>query len=158
MIKRFAVSALGLVLMTLVTFVSSESRASAHGSVVLATDRIYGLAPDGNGVYSYNGTPGSWTKIGGPALKIYGGDSTLCATSPGTGDIYLYNGTPMSWTKIGGPGSDFIISGSQIFGVTPDGSGIWKYNGTPLSWTQVGGPGKAFAIAGSQLYGLTPDG
>src|SRR2546423_12196584 len=124
MIKRFAVSALGLVLMTLVTFVSSESRASAHGSVVLATDRIYGLSPDGNGVYSYNGTPGSWTKIGGPALKIYGGGSTLGGARPRPGDNYPYNGTTKSRAKNSGPGREFIIFRPQKFGGAPGGRGI----------------------------------
>lgn len=50
--------------------------------------RLYGLSPDGKGVYKYAGTPGKWEKVGGPAGNIYAGGTKLCATHPDTQDLW----------------------------------------------------------------------
>jgi hypothetical protein len=121
--------------------------------------KIFGLAPDGSGVYNYDGSPESWTQVGGPATAIYGGGGVLCATNPDTGDLYRYDGAPMAWTKIGGPGESFLADSDQaIYGVSPDKSEIYRYDGAPMAWTKIGGPGKKWVTAGNKLYGLAPDG
>ena len=69
-------------------------------------DRLFGLAPNGSGVYEYtgNGSNDQWIKIGGPAGQIYAGGFGLVATNPQTGDLYHYLGQPFKWARIGGPG------------------------------------------------------
>lgn len=34
--------------------------------------QLYGLSPDGNGIFKYSGTGTKWVQIGGPAKEIYG--------------------------------------------------------------------------------------
>jgi hypothetical protein len=56
--------------------------------------RLYGLSPDGGGVYRYDGAwnlQHKWTQIGGPAGKIFaGGQGRLFATNPQTKDLMSY--------------------------------------------------------------------
>jgi len=58
------------------------------------TGRLYGLSPDGSGVFRYEGawnTPEKWTKVGGAAGKIFaGGNGRLFATNPQTNDLMSY--------------------------------------------------------------------
>ncbi len=124
--------------------------------VVNSGGNLYGLSP--SGVFRYNGTPESWTQIGGPATKIFIGASRLYATNPTTGDIYEYNGTPYNWTRIGSPGRTFVVNDlGFLFGISPDGSGVWRYNRTPDDWTQIGGPASELFAGGSRLFATNPD-
>jgi hypothetical protein len=54
-------------------------------------DTIYGLSPDGKGVFEYSGTAMMWSQIGGPARDIFTAGTKLYATNPDTGDVYHYN-------------------------------------------------------------------
>ena len=58
------------------------------------TGRLYGLAPDANAVFRYDGNwkdPHEWTKIGGPADAIFAaGQGRLFATSPQTKNLMAY--------------------------------------------------------------------
>ncbi len=102
-------------------------------------------------VSQYNGTPGSWTVIGGNVRTIESGPWGLVATNT-SNNLLKYSGTPNSWTQIGGPGSMFAVTGESVYGVTPDGSAIYRYNGSGTSWSKVGGPGIIAAYGGG--YGL----
>ena len=56
--------------------------------------RLYGLSPDGSGVFRYDGSwnaPIKWANVGGAAGKIFaGGNGRLFATSPQTNDLMSY--------------------------------------------------------------------
>jgi len=126
-------------------------------------DGLYGLSPDGQGIWQFagwqvtNDKAGEWTQIGGPASAIYGGGHVLLATNPDTGDLYLYTGTPMRWLKIGGPGKDFVVINSDnIVGLSPDSNGIWLYEGP---WIQIGGPAKEIysSTTSKGLYATNPE-
>lgn len=56
--------------------------------------RLYGLSPDGRGVFRYEGAwnaPRKWTQVGGAAGKIFAaGNGRLFATNPVTGDLMSY--------------------------------------------------------------------
>jgi M6 family metalloprotease-like protein len=64
---------------------------------MFATDQVghvYGISPDGQAVYAWDGTPNQWRRIGGPAGQIFAGwDKQLFATNPQTGELYHYLGS-----------------------------------------------------------------
>jgi hypothetical protein len=117
---------------------------------------LFGLAPDGGAVYRYDGTPGRWTKVGGPAKELYGTRAGLFATSPENGDLWRYTGTPMQWQKVGGPGKAFVSDGGTLYGLSPAGDGVFRYDGTPGGWTQVGGPAAAIFGDIAGLFAVSP--
>lgn len=57
---------------------------------------LYGTSPDASppaakGVYAWQGKPGAWAKIGGPADKLFAGwDRQVFATNPANGDLWHY--------------------------------------------------------------------
>ena len=119
---------------------------------------LYGLAPDGSAVYRYDGAPGRWTKVGGPAKEVYGTRAGLVSTSPENGDLWRYTGTPMQWQKVGGPGKAFAGDGGTLYGLSPGGDGVFRYDGTPGSWTQIGGPTTAIYADIAGLFAVSPQG
>ncbi len=123
---------------------------------VCTRDHLYGLSPDGQAVFRYNGVPYSWTKVGGPAAKLIGGGTSLYATSPATGDIYRYTGTGETWEKVGGPGAQFVHTRDHLYGLSPDKQAVFRYNGVPNSWTKVGGPARELIGGGTYLYAISP--
>jgi hypothetical protein len=137
--------------------VGTWTRVGGAGRQWVATrTTLYGLSPDGSGVYRYSGTPNVWYQVGGPAAKLYAGTDTLYATNPTTGDIYRYEGTPWSWTHVGGPGADFAASSATLYGLSPDRSGLWRFTGTPDSWTNIYGPASALYAGGDHVAVVDP--
>jgi hypothetical protein len=110
----------------------------AGDSFAVTSDAVYGLTPDKQAVVQYSGTGMSWTKIGGPASKLYGGDFGLVATRPPNGDLYRYLGAPDKWERIGGPGAQFAVGRDTVYGLTPDKTAVNRYTGSGTSWTQIG--------------------
>ena len=53
------------------------------------TQTVFGLSPNRQGVWQYDGSGTSWTQVGGPARAIYGGGlyGEVAATNPSTGDL-----------------------------------------------------------------------
>lgn len=130
----------------------SAPAAARPAAIAFDITTVYALAPDDSYVAEYDGTPGDWTTIGGPARNVYAGGAGVFATNPTTGNIYQYNGTPGSWTQVGGPGAEFVEGGGHLYGIGPNANYVAEYNGTPGSWTIIeSGPiGNIFA----GLYGL----
>jgi hypothetical protein len=132
-------------------------RSSASGFQFVGTkDNLYSLSPDKQGVFRYNGVPGSWTKVGGAAKELIGGETYLYAISPTSEDIYRYTGAGETWEKIGGPGAQFVCTKDTLYGLSPDKQGVFRYNGIPGSWTKVGGPVKELIGGGTYLYAIFP--
>jgi hypothetical protein len=111
-----------------------------------AEGRLYGISPDGSGVYRYDGLfgpPIPWIQVGGPAANLYARGLGVYATNPDTGDIYFFHGKPFRWTRVGGPGKTFSVDvNGRLYGLSPDESGVYRYDGsfsTPAQWTQIGG-------------------
>ena len=48
------------------------------------TGRLFGVSPDGKGIYRYSETTGKWNRIGDAASSIVVGDDTIYAKSPET--------------------------------------------------------------------------
>ncbi|MFD5176258.1 tectonin domain-containing protein [Nocardia sp. NPDC058379] len=114
-------------------------------SFAVTRDAVYRLAPNKQAVYRYTGSGTEWTRIGGPATKLYGGGFGLVAVNPG-GSIFRYLGSPERWERIGGPGAEFVVTRDTVYGLTPDKQAVYRYTGSGTNWTKVGGPA-------TRLYG-----
>ncbi|MFG3404321.1 hypothetical protein [Streptomyces sp. NPDC048142] len=120
-----------------------------------APHHVYGLNPDRSAVYQRtSGT--SWTRIGGPAGTLIGGDGALFATNPSTGDLFRYNGTPDRWSKVGGPAAQFVVAGDRLYGLSPDRSSVFQYSGQGDTWTKVGGAAGKLYGGGAGLFATNP--
>jgi hypothetical protein len=116
---------------------------------------IFGLAPDGSGVFRWSGGT-AWEKVGGPASWIYGGGAGLFATNPQTGNIYKYNDAGQGWTMVGGAGKHFVVNDTGLYGLAPDGSAVYRWNGSGTAWTQWGGPAGWIFANGDRLLATNP--
>jgi len=125
----------------------------AGAEFAVTDDSIYGLTPNKGAVYRYDRYPGtSWTWVGGPASRLYGGDWGLVATDP-DGNLWRYTYIPYehpgNWQLIGGPGAEFAVADRTVFGLTPDKGAVYRYDGYGTSWTYVGGAAAQIATAGN---------
>jgi hypothetical protein len=109
---------------------------------------VYGLNPDRSAVYKYNGTPESWSQIGGPAVSLINGGSNLYAISPSDFSIWQYMGTGDQWQRIGGPGFMFVSVGNTVYGLNPDRSAVYQF--VSLDRAVQGGSGDLEAL--TNLY------
>jgi len=136
-----------------------EQIGTAASAIYAGGNRLFATNPGSGDIYEYNGTPGSWTKVGGPGnMFAVGGNGQIYGLSPDLSGVWKYNNSPMNWTQIGGPASKIYARGDKLFATNPSTGDIYQYNGTPNSWTKVGGPGNMFAVGGmGQLYGISPD-
>ncbi|MEU1823067.1 hypothetical protein ABZ502_11610 [Streptomyces abikoensis] len=116
---------------------------------------LYALSPDKSAVHQRT-SGDSWTRIGGPAGTLIGGDGGLFATNPTTGDIFRYNGTPDNWTKIGGPGAQFVVTGGALYGLSPDKKAVFRWTGSGTTWTRIGGPAATLYAGGAGLFATSP--
>lgn len=124
-------------------------RIGGPGSTFASADeKLYGISPDGSGVWEYTGKGDVWNKIGGPAKDIYLGPAkhmwlghasgnALYATNRETGELYNYGGKPEMWTKAGGPGVTFAVTGKNVYGLSPDGT-IFERDPKKGHWMPVG--------------------
>jgi len=137
--------------------------------------KLYGIAPDGAGVWEYSGVPEVWIQIGGPAAQIYAGGFNLYATNPDTGEIYQYQTQlpepERDWIRIGGSARMFAVDvvgcgvpplgSTDLYGIFPDGTGVWKYDGIPDQWEELAQPGATLAeiyVGGGEVYAVTESG
>lgn len=135
------------------TQISGPAKQFAFGS----EGRVYRLAMDGSGVFRYDGTPGQWTQIGGPAAALFAAETSLYATDPNVGDLHEYNSTSSSWTTIGGPGKTFAVGDDDhLYGLAVDGSAVFQYTGYPLRWLRIGGAAAGIYAIGELLVATSP--
>jgi hypothetical protein len=103
----------------------------------------------------YNGTPGTWTRIGGSSLGVYSGNA-IYQDEPGglqqwtggtTYEQILDNGGFTSYYSVQAVGA----AGLFIQAADAD----YVYNGTPFSWTQIGGGSLLVgAVSQTSVYGF----
>jgi hypothetical protein len=62
--------------------------------VAISGSYVYRLDGDRKAVRVWDGWGTSWTRIGGPAARLYGGEPGLFATDPNDGRIFHYLGQP----------------------------------------------------------------
>ena len=63
----------------------------------VAGSHLYRLAADRQSIHIWNGQGTSWTRIGGSAARLYGGELGLFAIALKDGSIFRYTGRPDQW-------------------------------------------------------------
>jgi hypothetical protein len=136
----------------------AEAEAKARSLMALAKPpgarTVVALTPERTAVMRFNGSPGSWTQIGGPARSLIGGGG-LAAITPDNQSVMRHLGSGR-WERAGGPGTAFVFAGSKLYALGPGSNAVLTYNGTPGSWTQIGGPAQAIYGGGAGLLATTP--
>lgn len=122
--------------------------------------RLYGVSPDGNGIYRHDG-PSGWTRIGDHASALYAGGCGLFAVSGANQDVYCFHLVPYQWTRVGGPGKMFAVDDlGRLYGLSPDASAVMRYDGAwnaQAEWTAVGGAAwQIFAGGSGRLFATNP--
>lgn len=124
-------------------------------------DRIYagesGLVAtrsDTHDVYRYAGTPGIWTKIGGPgdgfavnADGVYGYNG---------GGVLRWTGTGSAWASVGTAQSKLYAGAHTLVGIDPATQDVNLLGAN--GWTKIGGPGDSFAVNADGVYGVNGGG
>jgi hypothetical protein len=101
---------------------------------------LFGLSPNGSGVYQWKGLHSeNWNHIGDAAAWIYCGNAGLLATNPSSGDVFHWLGNDV-WTHIGGPAANFT-AGYGFTSLGRDGSVNQWVGGE--SWSRIAGPASA---------------
>jgi hypothetical protein len=125
------------------------------GQFIVVGATLYGLSPDGSGVYRYNGTGTSWSNVGGAAREIFRCGTMLCGTNPDNLDLYRLEAA--GWNRIGDGASDYASTSSELFRLTLDRSAVQKYSGSGTTWTAVGGPASALYATTTTLFATNPN-
>lgn len=105
-----------------------------------------------------------FSRVGGPASRIFASSGQLCATDPESGRVYHWMGQPAgAWKLAGGPGSDFVFAGKVLYGRSPDGSGVWRRTWISdgeheghFEWQKVRGPTGLLLTDGSHVFATGP--
>jgi hypothetical protein len=134
-------------------YAAAESKALSLLALVRGARSIAALTPQRTAVMRFNGSPGSWTQIGGPAKELIGGGG-LAAITPNGASVMRHLGSG-NWERAGGPGAAFAFAGSRLYGLTPGGTAVMAYNGGG-SWTQIGGPAQSIYAGGAGLLATVP--
>ncbi|MCF6467767.1 hypothetical protein FAF44_04990 [Nonomuraea sp. MG754425] len=135
----------------------------AGHDVAVSGSGVYRLDADRKAVRVWDGYGTSWTQVGGPAARLYGGEPGLFATDPNDGRIFRYLGRPGSWEFVGTAGASFALTGGDLYGLTPERTAVnrWAPGRQPaavLPWVQAAGPAGALYGGASGLYSTDPTG
>ncbi|MDX3538117.1 hypothetical protein PV721_27940 [Streptomyces sp. MB09-01] len=113
---------------------------------------LYRLAQDRSAVHRWDRGRATWTRVGGPAGRLYGGGAGLFATDPVDGRIFAYGGKGEAWSYAGTAGADFVVTDQHLYGLNPDRSAVFRWSGEAGVWSAVGGPAAALYASSSELY------
>ncbi|MGW4966179.1 hypothetical protein ACWEPL_53945 [Nonomuraea sp. NPDC004186] len=120
------------------------------GDFAISGAHVFRLAADRQSVDVWNGQGTSWTSVGGPAARLYGGEPGLFATDPKDGRIFRYSG-PFDWEWIGTAGASFALTDRDLYGLTPERAIVNRWLSEETSppwppWIYAAGPA-------AELYG-----
>ena len=121
----------------------SATRIYAGSAGVFETDA------SGN-IWVYNGTPYSWTEIGGPGAEFVEGGGHLYGIGPDYNYVAEWMGLSTGWEIIGGPAQDIYAGPDGMIALSPS-LDAYLYEGTPGSWTEIGGQATDYAV-GNAIY------
>ncbi|MEU6786853.1 hypothetical protein ABZ912_47320 [Nonomuraea angiospora] len=121
------------------------------GEFAVSGAYVFRLAADRRSVDVWNGHGTSWTSVGGPAARLYGGEPGLFATNPEDGWIFRYSGRPFDWQRIGTAGASFALTDRHLYGLTPERAMVNRWLSEEPSppwppWIYTAGPA-------AELYG-----
>ncbi|TYB64371.1 hypothetical protein FXF51_21905 [Nonomuraea sp. PA05] len=135
----------------------------AGHDIAVSGNAVYRLDANREAVRVWDGHGTSWTQIGGPAARLYGGDPGLFATDPNDGRIFRYLGSPGHWEFVGTAGASFALTGSDLYGLNPERTAVnrWVPEQQPapvLPWVHAAGPAGTLYGGASGLYSTDPSG
>lgn len=118
--------------------------------------------PDEN-FYTYNGTPGSWTQIGGSDLgfnhqALVVGDGGIYVLTA-AGAVERWSGNGQNWAVLGFGYDGLYVggTGTNVYATVNVSGTLQQYTGEGEVWDTIGGPGYEFTVSRTALYGLATD-
>lgn len=131
------------------------------GDFAVSGAHVYRLAAGHQSVEVWNGHGTSWTGVGGPAARLYGGEPGLFATSPKDGWIFRYSGRTFGWESVGTAGASFALTDSHLYGLTPDRTVVTRWlAGDPAArwppWRYTAGPAAELHGGPAGLFSTDP--
>jgi hypothetical protein len=107
----------------------------------VASPHLYRLAADRQSIHVWTGGT-SWTRIGGSAARLYGGELGLFAIALNDGSIFRYTGRPDQWALTGSAGATFAITGKHLYGLIPNRTAVtlWLDEQPTEPWIHAAGP------------------
>ncbi|GAA2207358.1 hypothetical protein GCM10009850_028160 [Nonomuraea monospora] len=135
----------------------------AGQDVAVSGSGVYRLDADRKAVRVWDGHGTSWTQIGGPAARLYGGEPGLFATDPDDGRIFRYLGRPGDWEFVGTAGASFALTSGDLYGLNPERTAVnrWVPDQRPapvLPWVHAAGPAGTLYGGAAGLYSTDPSG
>ncbi|WP_433515241.1 hypothetical protein ACQP2T_06255 [Nonomuraea sp. CA-143628] len=127
------------------------------GDLAISGTHVYRLAADRQAVHIWDGHGTSWTQIGGPAARLYGGEPGLFATDPNDGRIFTYRGRPGQWDFVGTAGASFALTNRNLYGLTPERTAVnrWLAGARP-PWAYAAGPADDLYGGAAGLFSTDP--
>ncbi|MFG1966130.1 hypothetical protein [Nonomuraea sp. NPDC049028] len=127
------------------------------GDLAVSGTHVYRLAADRQAVHIWDGHGTSWTQIGGPAARLYGGEPGLFATDPNDGRIFTYLGRPGQWDFVGTAGASFALTDRHLYGLTPERTTVnrWLAGARP-PWVYAAGPADDLYGGAAGLFSTDP--
>ncbi|MBK8261236.1 MAG: hypothetical protein IPK80_07820 [Nannocystis sp.] len=125
-------------------------------SAISGGSQLFARQSSTGNLLRYDGSPGQWTQIGGPAYARYvAGNGFVAGVSPDMNQIRRWDGS--AWTQIGGPSNGLLASGSALYSIDRPSGDLYRYDGSPGQWTRIGGPGYMFAAGPGYVVGISSD-
>jgi hypothetical protein len=124
---------------------------------------VYRLTADRQAVHVWDGHGTSWTQIGGPAARLYGGEPGLFATNPNDGGIFIYLGRPGEWDFVGSAGASFALTDRHLYGLIPERTVVNRRlaggrPGAQPPWVYAAGPAGDLYGGAAGLFSTDPSG
>ncbi|MEV1244399.1 hypothetical protein [Nonomuraea sp. NPDC049750] len=127
------------------------------GDLAVSGTHVYRLAADRQAVHIWDGHGTSWTQIGGPAARLYGGEPGLFATDPNDGRIFTYLGRPGQWDFVGTAGAAFALTDRHLYGLTPERTTVnRRLAGARPLWAYAAGPADDLYGGAAGLFSTDP--
>ncbi|WP_445270773.1 phospholipase A2 [Streptomyces sp. DSM 41634] len=107
-------------------------------------------------LYTYDGKPDQWTKLGSPGATFAVTDKNLYRLNPDGTSVVERDPKSGKWNAVGGPASN-IFSSNTLYKTEKVTGDLYKYKGKPGQWNRISGPAADFATSGDYLYRLSSD-
>lgn len=129
------------------------------GHIYAGSAGVFETDASGN-IWEYDGTPFSWTQIGGPGEEFAEGGGHLYGLGPNGAYVAEWTDTPGDWTVIGGPAANIYAGTYGLIATAPSSNSsgdVWRYDSTTGGWTDIGGHGWDFAVGNGVIYRADDD-
>ncbi|MEX1363549.1 MAG: pentapeptide repeat-containing protein [Nannocystaceae bacterium] len=134
----------------------------AGASFAVTNDAVFGLTKrrdavmwlDPSSGWSSRSTPG-WTRIGGPALRLWAGGLGLFVEIPGSGELFRWEGAADRWSRVSGPAAGFAVTDTELLRLSRSRDAVQRWV-SPRAWERVGGPASQLHASGPEVFATRP--